>query len=126
MDRIIDILLCHLIPLGIFLCILFLVIIIAFEELFVSKFLTKIVFILLGIFFFFFAGNESYNLNKYGLNSKEINYIKKNLSESEKLKYKYYINNLPTFKEKEKFSTYMYLKLKEEENRRIENMVNSF
>ena len=81
-------------------------------------------FLLISIFFIF--GKEIYSVYEYGLNSKKINFIKKNLSEEEKLKYEYYINNLSTYEEKEKFSTYMYLKLKEEENRRIENMVNSF
>ena len=115
----------------IFLCIFFMIVITSTEEFhskeFNLKFLIKIIFIiLLGIFLFFFAGNEIYNLNKYGLNYKEINYIKKNLSEEEKLKYEYCINNLSTYEEKDKFSTYMYLKLKEKEDRRIENMVNSF
>lgn len=87
----------------------------------------KIIFsMLLLISIFFIFGNEIYSVYEYGLNSKKINFIKKNLSEEEKLKYEYYINNLSTYEEKEKFSTYMYLKLKEEENRRIENMVNSF
>mgnify|MGYP003187277855 FL=1 len=87
----------------------------------------KIIFsMLLLISIFFIFGNEIYSVYEYGLNSKKINFIKKNLSEEEKLKYEYYINNLSTYEEKEKFSTYMYLKLKGEENRRIENMVNSF
>lgn len=87
----------------------------------------KIIFsMLLLISIFFIFGNEIYSVYGYGLNSKKINFIKKNLSEEEKLKYEYYINNLSTYEEKEKFSTYMYLKLKGEENRRIENMVNSF
>ena len=87
----------------------------------------KIIFsMLLLISIFFIFGNEIYSVYEYGLNSKKINFIKKNLSEKEKLKYEYYVNNLSTCEEKEKFSTYMYLKLKEEENRRIENMVNSF
>ena len=87
----------------------------------------KIIFsMLLLISIFFIFGKEIYSVYEYGLNSKKINFIKKNLSEEEKLKYEYYINNLSTYEEKEKFSTYMYLKLKGEENRRIENMVNSF
>lgn len=87
----------------------------------------KIIFsMLLLISIFFIFGNEIYSVYEYGLNSKKINFIKKNLSEEEKLKYEYYINNLSTYEEKEKFSTYMYLKLKGEENRRIENIVNSF
>lgn len=87
----------------------------------------KIIFsMLLLISIFFIFGKEIYSVYEYGLNSKKINFIKKNLSEEEKLKYEYYINNLSTLEEKEKFSTYMYLKLKGEENRRIENMVNSF
>ena len=128
MDRIINTLggiLC-LILLCVFLCIFFMIIKAVLDDLFGSNFLIKIAFILLGIFLIFFLGNESYNLNKYGLNYKEINYIKKNLSEEEKLKYEYCINNLSTFEEKEKFSTDMYLKLKEKEDRKIENMVNSF
>ena len=94
-----------------------------------SKVITpiKIIFsMLLLISIFFIFGNEIYSVYEYGLNSKKINFIKKNLSEEEKLKYEYYINNLSTYEEIEKFSTYMYLKLKGEENRRIENMVNSF
>lgn len=94
-----------------------------------SKVITPIKIILsmlLLISIFFIFGNEIYSVYEYGLNSKKINFIKKNLSEEEKLKYEYYINNLSTLEEKEKFSTYMYLKLKGEENRRIENMVNSF
>lgn len=94
-----------------------------------SKVITpiKIIFsMLLLISIFFIFGKEIYSVYEYGLNSKKINFIKKNLSEEEKLKYEYYINNLSTYEEKEKFSTYMYLKLKGEENRRIENMVNSF
>ena len=84
--------------------------------------LTVVLTVILGIFF----GKETYSIYKYGSNYEEINYIKKNLSEEEKLKYEYYINNLSTLEEKDKFSTYMYLKLKEKEDRRIENMVNSF
>mgnify|MGYP000459986055 FL=1 len=94
-----------------------------------SKVITpiKIIFsMLLLISIFFIFGKEIYSVYEYGLNSKKINFIKKNLSEEEKLKYEYYINNLSTYEEKEKFSTYMYLKLKGKENRRIENMVNSF